>query len=193
MFGQEESLPVEVRSVDDEWNVLATAKNREQRHLARLLKRLGDFRWTRFLGVLVGRVEDHQAFFEQLQRCEEDEPGFLDPLARIVPIDRTFEFTLETFASQLKELVLAYTEQIDSGSFYVRIERRGHAGEIHSQALEQELDEAVRDTCAQKDWTPTVDFNDPDIIIVAETLGDACGIGAIPRSMRKQFPFVRVP
>jgi len=28
------------------WNVLATAKNHEQGHLARRLKRHGDFRWS---------------------------------------------------------------------------------------------------------------------------------------------------
>lgn len=38
------------------WNVVVTAKDHERRHLARLVKRLGDFCWTPFLGVLVGRV-----------------------------------------------------------------------------------------------------------------------------------------
>ena len=71
------------------WNVLATAKDHEQRHLARRLKRLGVFRWSPYLGVLIGQVEDHQAFFDQLRRNEEIEPGFLLPLARVVPLDKT--------------------------------------------------------------------------------------------------------
>ncbi len=50
------------------WNVLATATEKEQRHLARRLRRFGDFRWTRFRGVLVRCVEDQPAFFEQLWR-----------------------------------------------------------------------------------------------------------------------------
>jgi hypothetical protein len=65
-------------------------KDHEQRPLARCVKRLGDFWWTPFLGLLVGRVEYHDAFYEQLRRSEEERPGFLRPLARLIPIDRTF-------------------------------------------------------------------------------------------------------
>jgi tRNA(Ser,Leu) C12 N-acetylase TAN1 len=181
-----------VRGLEN-WNVLATAKDMEQRRLAGLLQRFGKFRRTRFLGVLVGRVKEPEAFFEELRRREEEEPGFLDPLSKLVPIDRTFGFTVETFAERLKEAVLPYAELIGNGSFYLRVERRGHAGEIHSQHVEQELDGTLRERLVARGQTPSVDFNDPDVILVAETLDDECGVGAIPRSMRTRFPFVRVP
>ncbi|OGW70049.1 MAG: hypothetical protein A3A88_00975 [Nitrospirae bacterium RIFCSPLOWO2_01_FULL_62_17] len=177
----------------DSWNILATAKERDQRHLVRLLKRFGDFRWTRFLGVLIGRVEDHEAFFAQLQRHEEDEPGFLHPLAKLVPIEQTFAFTVDTFPVRLKEAVLGYAERIGSGSFYVRIERRGGAGEIHSQQLEQELDRTVCDALRARGETPSVDFKNPDLIVAVETIGEECGIGVLPRALRMRYPFVRVP
>lgn len=173
--------------------MLATAKDREQRRLASLLRRFGDFRRTRFLGVLVGRVKNPEAFFEQLLRNEEEQPGFLDPLSKLVPIDRVFVFTVESFGERLKEAVLPYAELIGSGSFYLRIERRGHAGEIHSQHQEQNLDQALREHLIGLGRTPSIDFKDPDVIIVAETLDDECGVGAITRSMRCRFPFVRVP
>lgn len=111
--------------METDWNVIATASAHEHRNLGRMLKRFGDFRWTPYLGVLVGRVEDHQALFEQLRRWEEDEPGFLAPLARIIPIDRTFDFTVESLLPRLREEVLPYAERINSWSFYVRLERRG--------------------------------------------------------------------
>ena len=85
------------------WNVVVTAKGREQRHLARCVKRLGDFWWTPFLGLLVGRVEDHEAFCEQLRRGEEERPGLLRPLARLIPIDRTFTFQVGTCRPNLSE------------------------------------------------------------------------------------------
>jgi len=84
------------------WNVVVTAKDHEQRHLARCVKRLGDFWWTPFLGLLVGRVEDHEAFCEQLLRSEEERPGFLRPLARLITIDRTFTFQVEHLPAQLE-------------------------------------------------------------------------------------------
>ena len=85
------------------WNVVVTAKDHEQRHLARCVKRLGDFWWTPFLGLLVGRVEDHEAFCEQLLRSEEERPGLLRPLARLIPIDRTFAFRPSICRPNLRE------------------------------------------------------------------------------------------
>jgi tRNA(Ser,Leu) C12 N-acetylase TAN1 len=175
------------------WNVVVTAKDHEQRHLARLVKRLGDFWWTPFLGLLVGRVEDHEAFCEQLRRSEEEMPRFLRPLARLIPIDRTFTFQVEHLPAQLERAVLAYTDRIDSGSFYVRIERRGHAGDIHSQPLEQELGRTLLAHLREQGAAPLIDFKDPDAIVAVELIEDECGVGLITRTMRERFPFVKVP
>ena len=175
------------------WNVVVTAKDHEQRHLARCVKRLGDFWWTPFHGLLVGRVEDHEAFCEQLRRSEEERPGFLRPLARLIPIDRTFTFQVEYLPAQLERAVLAFADRIDSGSFYVRIERRGHAGAIHSQPLEQELDRTLLVHLREQGAAPLIDFKDPDAIVAVELIGDECGVGLITRTMRERFPFVKVP
>ncbi|HSA62492.1 MAG TPA: THUMP domain-containing protein [Nitrospiraceae bacterium] len=190
----------EVRTADKEepeslraWNVVVTAKDHEQRHLARLVKRLGDFWWTPFLGVLVGRVEDHEAFCDQLRRYEEDKPGFLHPLARLIPIDRTFLVDIETLAARLGQAALTYADRIDNGSFYVRIERRGHAGAIHCQPLEQELDRRLMEHLQKQGAAPRIDFKDPDAIVAVELIGDEGGIGLITRTMRERFPFVKVP
>ncbi len=174
------------------WNVVLTAKDHEQRHLARLVKGLGEFWWTSFLGVLVGLVEDHEAFCDQLRRREADTPEFLHPLSRLVPIDRTFPFQAETLSVQLEPAVLAYADRIDSGSFYVRVERRGHAGTIHSQPLEQELDRVLMEYLRAQGAAPRIDFGDADAIVVVELIGDECGIGLITRTMRERFPFVKV-
>jgi tRNA(Ser,Leu) C12 N-acetylase TAN1 len=175
------------------WNVVVTAKDHEQRHLARLVKRLGNFWWTPFLGLLVGRVEDHEAFCEQLRRREEEWLGFLRPLASLIPIDRTFTFQVEQLPAQLEQAVLAYADRIDSGSFYVRIERRGHAGDIHSQPLEQELGRTLLAHLREQGAAPRIDFKDPDAIVAVELIGDECGVGLITRTMRERFPFVKVP
>jgi tRNA(Ser,Leu) C12 N-acetylase TAN1 len=174
------------------WNVVVTAKDYEQRHLARCVKRLGDFWWTPFLGLLVGRVEDHEAFCEQLRRGEEERPGLLRPLARLIPIDRMFPFQVERLPAQLEQAVLAYADRIDSGSFYVRIERRGHAGDIRSQLLEQELGRMLTETLKERGADPHVDFKDPDTIVAVEIIEDECGIGLITRAMRQLFQFVKV-
>lgn len=174
------------------WNVLATAKDLQQRHLARRLRRFGDFRWTEFGGVLIGRVEDHAAFFEQLRRYEEDEPGFLFPLSKLVPIDRTFGFTVETLLPLVKEAIEPYLDRIAGGAFYVRMERRGHSGEFHAQAVEQEVGRHVIETLQSRGATPRIDYRHPDAVIVIETIGDECGVGLIPQATHERYPFVRV-
>lgn len=175
------------------WNVLATARNHEHGRLARRLKRFGDFRWAPYLGVLIGRVEDHEAFFEQLRRAGEVKPGFLFPLARLVPLDRTFVFATDTLIPLLKAELLTSADQIGSGSFYIRIERRGHKGEIHGREIEQELAHALIASLEQSGCTPRVDFHDPDVIIAIEIIGDECGVGFITKSLRARYPFVKVP
>jgi tRNA(Ser,Leu) C12 N-acetylase TAN1 len=174
------------------WNILATAKEGRDRRLSALLRRYREFRRTRFRGVFVGRVKDPSAFLEDLLRREREHPGFLDSVSKIVPVERTFEFSVETFGDCLKEAMLPYAEVIDGGSFYVRIERRGHIGEIHSQHIEQDIDRMLLEHVTARGQTPTVNFRDPDVILVAETLDDECGVAALPRSLRERFPFIRV-
>jgi tRNA(Ser,Leu) C12 N-acetylase TAN1 len=111
----------------------------------------------------------------------------------LVPIDHAFAFQVESLSAQLGRAVLDYADRIDSGSFYVRIERRGHAGAIHSQALEQELDRSLMDHLREQGAAPRIEFKDPDAIVAVELIGDECGIGLITRTMRERFPFVKVP
>lgn len=75
----------------------------------------------------------------------------------------------------------------------VRIERRGHAGDIHSQPLEQELDRTLLAHLREQGAAPLIDFKDPDAIVAVELIGNECGGGLITRTMRERFPFVKVP
>ena len=132
----------------DTWNVLATAQPRHSRQLVRLLKPFGDFRRTRFLGVFVGPVKEPLELFEELRRRQEKSPNSLAPVSKPAPIDATFEFMVDTFEQHLKDALISYADLIDGGSFYVRVERHGHAGEIHSQHVEQNLDGQIIDYVA---------------------------------------------
>jgi tRNA(Ser,Leu) C12 N-acetylase TAN1 len=177
----------------ENWNVLATAKEGQHRRLSRLLRPFGDFRRTRFLGLFVGRVGQPLLFFEELVRLEADRPGILDPISKLLPIDKTIKFSVDDFDDRLKEALLPYAEQIQNGSFYVRIERRGHKGEIHSQHLEQGLGRVLIEQLRASGYAPSLNFKDPDLILVVETLDDTCGLAALPRDLRDRFPFIRVP
>ena len=111
----------------------------------------------------------------------------------MVPLDKTLTIDVASLVPMLKAEVLGYADRIGSGAFYVRVERRGHKGEIHSQQLEQELAHALVELLTQKGHTPRVDFQNPDVIIAIEIVGDECGIGIITKSLRERYPFVKVP
>ncbi len=175
------------------WNVLATAKDHEQHRLAKRLCRFGDFRWTAYRGLLAGRVEDHEAFFAQLMRCEDAEPGFLDPVARILPITHTFAFRPETLLTQLQDTIRPWAGQIDGHPFHVRCERRGHAGMLHSQAVERTLHERLREWLTAQGHHPVITFRDPEFVIAVELIDTACGIAMLSKSLWTRFPFVRIP
>lgn len=101
-----------------------------------------------------------------------------------------FAFQVEHLPAQLERAVLASADRIDGGSFYVRIERRGHAGDIHSQPLEQGLDRTVLTHLREQGAAPLIDFKDPDAIVAVELIGDECGVGDQPPVVRPPFKFL---
>jgi tRNA(Ser,Leu) C12 N-acetylase TAN1 len=100
---------------------------------------------------------------------------------------------MDTLLAQLGEAVKPFIDRIGSGSFHVRVERRGHAGELHSQQMEQELAKAVLEALAAKGMAATIAFKNPDAIIAVEIVGDECGVGVLPRALRDRFPLIKVP
>jgi tRNA(Ser,Leu) C12 N-acetylase TAN1 len=176
----------------ENWNVLATAREGLYAQLGRLLRRFGDFRRTRFLGVLAGHVRQPLLFCEELLRLETERPGLLVPISKLLPIDKTFEFSVADFEARLAEALMPYAEQIQNGSFYIRIERRGHKGEIHSQQVEQAVGAALIKHLTAAGYAPSLNFKDPDLVLVVETLDETCGVTALSRDVRERFRFMRV-
>jgi tRNA(Ser,Leu) C12 N-acetylase TAN1 len=72
----------------------------------------------------------------------------------------------------------------------VRLERRGHAGEIATPEVERAVADHLFTLAAARGLQLRTDFTDPDYIVVAETLGDECGVALITRAMRTRYPFV---
>src|SRR3972149_953499 len=116
----------------EQWNVVATSEMFSEKRLMRQLAFYGRFRRSGYRDVIIGLVEDPVGFLEKLQDEFEKFPFNLNALGKVVPIDKNFEFTIEDFLEKAKEAVNPYIERIGSGKFYVRIERRGHKGELDS-------------------------------------------------------------
>lgn len=163
------------------WNVVATAATLQLPHLPALLRPQGAFVHTDFRGVMVGLADDHEALPGTLPARAERRPDALGALARLMPVERSFAFTPEDLLPQLERAVAAYLEEIDSQSFHVRMERRGHKSELHRQPVAQALDRHPRAALEMRGAHARVDFADPALIVVVEAIGDTCGVGCLPR------------
>jgi tRNA(Ser,Leu) C12 N-acetylase TAN1 len=114
-------------------------------------------------------------------------------LSQIVPIEKSFDFDLADFKDRLKEALLPSARELENNSkFCVRVKRRGHKGELSSQDIEKEMAAFIIDALEKDGKQAQVRFEDPDKLIIVETIGNRAGVGLIPREMRERYPFIRV-
>lgn len=176
-----------------DWNVVVTVQPgpQFQRELLGALAHFGRFHATPFRDVCIGHIDDRAAFLQALRDARAAGAPWTQRLGRVIPVDVVFWFTPQTLADRLKEAVAPLVPRIGGKSFCVRIERRGHAGEVKTQDIERAVGEHVHALAAAQGMTLRTALDDPDNVIAAETLGNECGVGLLPRALRETYPFVR--
>ena len=176
-----------------EWNVIVTVLPGagHEHQLLGALARFGRFRATAFRDVCIGRVADVGEFLQAIRLAAEANKPWTARLGRVIPVEATFSFTVETLGECLKRAATPFVERMTSGSFHVRLERRGFEGRIRSQSVEREVAAHLFAIAAEQGKTLRTDFDDPDYIVVAETLGGECGVALLTRDLRSRFPFVQ--
>ncbi len=170
----------------EEWNVLAVSHEGEERRLRRDLRELGEFKFTNFRSLLLGKVDLH-AFLEEVQART------IPSLARVVPVEENFRARPEDLLEILKDKVKKYSGRIGQGeSFCVRFERRGFKGRISSLEVEEEIGGYLHDLLEEEEKNPKVSLEDPDKLLVIQSVGTSFGIGLIDRKNRQRYPIIRV-
>jgi tRNA(Ser,Leu) C12 N-acetylase TAN1 len=177
-----------------DWNVIVTVKRGPgfENQLLGALARFGRFQRTDFRDVIAGQVENTGTFLEALGAALAEGKRWVDWIARVIPVERVFLFTPETLAERLKEATAPFAARFADGSFCVRIERRGLAGQLATPEIERSVGEHLHALAAARGLHMRTRFADPDFAIVAETLGEECGVAFIARALRERFPFVQV-
>jgi tRNA(Ser,Leu) C12 N-acetylase TAN1 len=173
------------------WNVLATSREGRRDALLMALRRLGRFRSGGYRNVIVGQVEDVPAFLVAVRDASAADPLLPTALAKVVPVEVTVRFDpIEPVAP----LIAAAEPLLDrlTGSFFVRLERRGLKGRLHSPTVEREIGNHVWKALETRGHQPRVDFRDPDAVLVIETLGDQAGLAVVDRGLRTAFPFIKI-
>ena len=70
--------------------------------------------------------------------------------------------------------------------------RRGFKGRIEGAAEERRLGEAILDSLQQAGTPARVTFEDPDAIVLIETLGQHAGLALITREDLRRYPFIHL-
>src|SRR5215813_10199593 len=174
------------------WNVLATSLEGRRDALLIALRKLGRFRRGGYRNVVVGQVENVPAFLVAVREALASEPLLPTALAKVVPVETIVRFdpmsAPDTFAAAAEPLL----DRLAGGTFFVRLERRGMKGRLHTPTLERELGDRLWKALEARGHAPRVEFRDPDAVLVVETVGEEAGIGLITRQLRTEFPFVKI-
>ena len=174
------------------WNVLATSLEGRRDALLFALRRLGKFRRGGYRNVVVGQVESVDAFLAGVHEALAGDPLLPTALARVVPVEATVRFEAPTAVDTLAAAAEPFVDRLAGGSFFVRLERRGLKGRLHTPTVERELGDRVWRALEAKGHTPRVAFKDPDAVLVVETIGDEAGLAVVTRALRAQHPFVKI-
>ena len=105
---------------------------------------------------------------------------------------RTFIFnSTEEFEDRALSAGRGWGQQLPGKSFFVRIHRRGFKGKLSSPEEERFLDDALLDALAAAGTPGKIAFDDPDAVIVIETVDNRAGIALFTREEMARYLFVR--
>jgi tRNA(Ser,Leu) C12 N-acetylase TAN1 len=176
-----------------DWNVIASVREGCFNIVRRLLREYGPVGSTGFSNVLVMKVEDPKQLLEALAERASEQPEILGVLGRVVPVCSTFTFqSPEDFVDRSRDAALAVVPELAGKSFYVRMHRHGFKGRISSAEGERFLGKNLLDALEEAGTPGRVTFEDPDVIVVLETLGNRAGLSLWTRDDRRRYPFLHL-
>lgn len=177
-----------------DWNLIVTITPGPQHvhHVLKHLRSFGHFALSSFMDVCIGHVEDVPEFLDRIQAARAREEEWAGVIGRVIPVQCTFTFTPESLEDRIKEAVAPLVAGMRSGSFHVRLERRGMAGKIPTQQIERAVADHVFALAQAQGTRLETDFEHPDYVVVAETVGERAGVALLTRELSSRYPFVHV-
>jgi tRNA(Ser,Leu) C12 N-acetylase TAN1 len=107
-------------------------------------------------------------------------------------VTRTFDFqSPEEVEARAKEAALSLVPELAGKTFHVRFHRRGHKGQLSSAGEERFLGEALLGALTAASTPGRLGFDDPDAVLVVETVGNRGGLSLWGREDLKRYPFLR--
>lgn len=174
-----------------DWNIIVTTLPvpASENHVLHALRHFGEFSRSTFRDVCIGKTEEPLRLLELISAARSEGKSWANEIARILPVEQVFRFTPDSLIDQLKETTAGFIDRMVSGKFYVRLERRGMLGKINSPEVERAVADHLVDLAECQGKRLNTDFTDPDYIVLAESIGDECGVALLPRALLEKYPF----
>ena len=175
-----------------DWNVVVTVHEEGFDQVEQVLAPMGELERTGYHNVLVLRVEDTDEFLDRLDDLCSVNPDLAERhLSKVLPMRRCFDFaTPEEFEEGARRTVRDLAPELAGRSFHVRVDRRGMRDRIDSQEVERMLGDAIFGVLEDAGETAEVTFDDPDAVVVVETVSDRGGVALLTREELAERPYL---
>lgn len=175
------------------WNVVATTREGRFSLARDVLSEYGPVEKTGYFNVLVLNVEDIRHFLDETASRREADSDLREGVSRLVPVEVGFTFqTAEEFERAARHAALHWVQVLRGHSFHVRMHRRGFKGRLSSQDEERFLDEFLLGRLQEVGAPGRITFEDPDYVLVIETVGQRGGMSLWSREDLVRYPFLKV-
>ena len=173
-------------------NVVVTTQPGEYRRARQLLGRFGTDKPTDFFNVLLLTVADIDRFIAEFSDRAASDPRLLQAISRVMPLQTVFDYEgVEDFEEKARQTALSYADRLASQAFHVRMHRRGLRHDLSSQAEEKTLDALLMAELERRGTPGRITFDDPDAILVVETVGNCAGMSLWSYDDLNRLPFLK--
>lgn len=176
-----------------DWNVIATVHEHHYKTIKSFLGNYGQVGSSDFFNVITLKVDDIGEYLERLREAIQKDFTITSKLSHVMPVTQKFNFqNVEEFEERAKQAVEGWVAELVGKSFHVRIHRRGFKGRLSSPEEERFLDGFLIEKSTALGTPAKIDFNDPDLIIAVETLGQQAGLSLWTREQLERYPFLKL-
>jgi tRNA(Ser,Leu) C12 N-acetylase TAN1 len=173
------------------WNAIVTARGDRLPKARKGLRELGRVQRTGFYNVLTVTVDEPQSFLERFEQLSTEHPELAGAVAHVFPAQRSFDFSSPAeFESKARDTALTWVPQLAGKTFHVRAHRRGRKGTLASPKAERAIADTLLAAIAVTGQPARVSFDDPDAIVLIETIGGRAGVALLTRDDYRQHPLL---
>jgi hypothetical protein len=177
----------------EDWNAVITVHDGGFNEARNLLHVLGPVVRTDYYNILAMRAPQPLGLLDALKEQEREVPGCTACLSRVMPVTVTFTFqSPEQFELLARQAVDAFLADLRGKSFYLRMHRRGFKGRLSGQDEERFLDAYLLGELDKLQSQGRISFENPDRVIVLETLGQRAGLSLWTRDQVETYPLLHI-